>query len=69
MSGGGGGVYLGGEFDGGERDIRWSELEIVGGGGDNGERGRRRKKEKKEEERVRSNHYAPKGTSLKGALL
>jgi hypothetical protein len=72
MSGGGGRVYLRGEFDGEEGDLRWPELEIVGGGSGNEERGRRRNKERKkeeEEERVRSNRYAPKGTSLDGVLL
>jgi hypothetical protein len=47
MSGGGGGAYLRGEFDRGEKDLRWSELEIAGGDGGNGERGRRRKKERR----------------------
>jgi hypothetical protein len=45
MSGGGGEVYHGGEFDGGETKLRWSDKEIVGGGSGNGERGKRRKKE------------------------
>jgi hypothetical protein len=50
MSGGGGRVYLGGEFDGEEGDLRWPELEIAGGGSGNEERGRRRNKERKKEE-------------------
>jgi hypothetical protein len=47
----GGGVYLVGEFDGGERELWWPDNEIVGGGGGIGERGRRRKKERKKERR------------------
>jgi hypothetical protein len=42
---GGGGVYLGGEFGGGETELWWPDQEITEGGGANGERGRRRKKE------------------------
>jgi hypothetical protein len=52
MSGGGGGAYLRGEFDRGEKDLRWSELEIAGGDGGNGERGRRRKKERRRKKKV-----------------
>jgi hypothetical protein len=48
MSRGGGGVYLGGEFDGGEWELRWPNNQIIRGGGGIRERGRRRKKERKE---------------------
>jgi hypothetical protein len=44
------GVYLGGEFDGGERDVRWLDSEITGGGSDNGERWKRSKKERRRNE-------------------
>jgi hypothetical protein len=50
ISWGGGGVYLGGEFDGGEIDLWWPDRQIAGGGVMTRERGRRRKKEGKEEE-------------------
>jgi hypothetical protein len=33
MSRGGGGVYLEGEFDRGERELMWLNKEIAGGGG------------------------------------
>jgi hypothetical protein len=47
MSGGGGGVYLGGDFDRGEKELRWPDREIAGGGGTVGETVRRRKKERR----------------------
>jgi hypothetical protein len=53
MSGGREGVYLGGEFDEGERELRWPDKEITEGGDMNGERGRRRKKERKKERKER----------------
>jgi hypothetical protein len=48
---GGGGVYLGEEFYGGERKLWWPDGEITRGGGDNGERMEReeRKEERKKE--------------------
>jgi hypothetical protein len=44
MSEGGGGVYLGGEFDREERELRWPDKEIIRAGGRIGKRRRRRKK-------------------------
>jgi hypothetical protein len=53
ISGGGGGVYLGKEFHGGERELRWPDSEIAGGGSGNGERmGEGRKKGGEEERRL-----------------
>jgi hypothetical protein len=46
-----GGVYLGREFEGGERVVWWPDGEIAGGGGGNGERSKRKKERKKEEAR------------------
>jgi hypothetical protein len=49
------GVYLGKEFHRGERELRWSDGEIAGGGGGNGERMERgeRKEEKKKENSIK----------------
>jgi hypothetical protein len=70
MSGGGGGVYLGGDFDIGEKELRWPDREIAGGGGTVGETVRRRKKERKEEEEIFDRTViSPKGVNLGGVLL
>jgi hypothetical protein len=71
ISGGGGGVYLGEEFHGGERELWWPDGEIAEDGGGNGERMKRRKRERRRRRKkeAQPNRYAQKGTSLAGALL
>jgi hypothetical protein len=54
MSGGGGGVYLGGDFDGGEKEFGWPDQEIAGCGGMVGERVTRKKKERRRKKKKAS---------------
>jgi hypothetical protein len=65
MSRGGGGVYLEGEFDRGERELMWLNKEIAGGGGWIRERegGEERKKRWKRRKKwsCRSALLCPKG--------
>jgi hypothetical protein len=63
MSGGGGAVYLGGDFDKGEMELGWPNREITGGGGAVGES--EENEEKKEEESFDRSVITPKA----GALL